>query len=43
MKNMMLKTSLAVVSILASLANALEEHDFAMEETVINGLDYVLP
>ena len=47
MKNMMLKTSLAFVAIVASLANAFEEvaeeHNTEMEDIIISGLDSVLP
>ena len=44
MKNMMLKSSLIVSSaIVASFANAVEEHSLEMEETILSGIDYFVP
>ena len=42
MKTMM-KSTLLVSAILASIANAVEEHNFDLEETIIDGIDQFVP
>ena len=43
MKNMMLKSGLIVSAIVASIANAVEEHNMDMEESIISGIDTFVP
>ena len=40
---MMLKRSLAVSAIIATLASAIEEHSLEMEEAIVSGIDYFVP
>ena len=40
---MMLKSSLIVSAIVASFANAVEEHSLEMEEAIVSGIDYFVP
>ena len=40
---MMLKSSLAVSAIIATLASAIEEHSLEMEEAIVSGIDYFVP
>lgn len=39
----MMKSTLLVSAILASIANAVEEHNFDLEETIIDGIDQFVP
>ena len=40
---MMLKSGLVFSAIIATLANAIEEHSMEMEETIVSGIDYFVP
>ena len=40
---MMLKSGLVVSAIIATLANAIEEHSLEMEEAIVSGIDYFVP
>ena len=40
---MMMKSGLFVGAIIATLANAIEEHSLEMEEAIVSGIDYFVP
>ena len=40
---MMLKSGLILSAIVASFANAVEEHSLEMEEKIVDGIDYFVP
>ena len=39
----MMKSGLFVGAIIATLANAIEEHSLEMEEAIVSGIDYFVP